>query len=88
MLVEPRNGIYNIGSSKPVTIAELARLISACAPQPVPVKVLGGTYETGNFRRRSYVPATDKIKRDYPGLAEWTSLEDVAQKMLQTAAAD
>lgn len=88
MLVEPRNGIYNVGSSRPVTIEALARLISAGAPQSIPVQILGGTFETGNFRRKSYVPSTEKIMHDYPGLAEWTTLEDVVQKMLQTTPAD
>lgn len=82
LLVEPKNGIYNVGSSTPVTIEALARLISASAPQPVPIETLGGTFETGNFRRVSYVPATDKIRHDYPDLAEWTSLEDITHKML------
>lgn len=82
LLVEPKNGIYNVGSSTPITIEALARLISATALRPVPIEVMGGTFETGNFRRCSYVPDTDKIRRDYPDLAEWTSLRDITHKML------
>ncbi|MCG3771664.1 MAG: dTDP-4-oxo-6-deoxy-D-allose reductase [Nitrosomonadaceae bacterium] len=82
LLAEPANQIYNIGSSKLVSIENLARKIALRATPPVNVTIQGRRSEVGNFRRASYVPSTDKITAAYPGLAEWTSLEETIAKML------
>ena len=39
--------------------------------------------EEGNFRRYAYLPSNSKIKEAYPGLDEWTDLENIIDKMLK-----
>ena len=80
LLVEPNNQIYNVGSSQAVSIESLARKIASQVP--VNVTIQGRRSEVGNFRRSFYVPSTDKIAGAYPGLAEWTPLEETISKML------
>lgn len=82
LLVEPNNQIYNVGSSQAVSIESLACKIASQAKVPVNVTIHGRRSEVGNFRRSSYVPSTDKIAEAYPGLAEWTPLEETIAKML------
>lgn len=82
LLVEPKNQIYNVGSSQLVSIESLARKIASQAQVPVNVTIQGRRSEVGNFRRSSYVPSTVKIAEEYPGLAEWTPLEETISKML------
>lgn len=82
LLVEPNNQMYNVGSSQAVSIESLARKIASQAKVPVNVTIRGRRSEGGNFRRSSYVPSTVKIVEAYPGLAEWTPLEETISKML------
>lgn len=82
LLMEPANQIYNVGSSRAVSIEGLAREIASQAKVKINVKIQGHRSEVGNFRRSSYVPSTDKITEAYPGLAEWTPLEETIAKML------
>jgi dTDP-glucose 4,6-dehydratase/UDP-glucose 4-epimerase len=82
LLAEPANQIYNVGSSQAVSIESLARKIAMQANSPVNVSIHRHRTEVGNFRRASYVPATEKITVAYPGLAEWTSLDETIAKML------
>ncbi len=82
LLAEPANQMYNVGSSQPISIENLARKIASQVKVPVNVTIQGRRSEVGNFRRSSYVPSTDKITKAYPGLAEWTPLEETIAKML------
>lgn len=82
LLVCPRNGIYNVGSGQPITIAELASRIAAQSTKNLDVVIDGEANATGNFRRMSYVPSTEKILSDYRGLEEWTSVEEIINSML------
>lgn len=82
LLAEPDNQIYNVGSSQPILIEQLAKKINSQARNPMGVSIQGMPNEVGNFRRSSYIPSTSKIIERYPGLTEWTSLEEIINKML------
>lgn len=88
LLSAPNNQIYNVGSPQPITIENLARKIAAQASHPVEVLVQGRPTEVGNFQRTSYVPDIGKITATYPGLTEWTSLDEIIGKMLSTNASE
>lgn len=83
LLVEPRNQIYNVGSEKDLTIQALALRIAEISGHGLPVETLGQVAPKDNFRRPSYLPSTEKIRRDYPGLAEWTDVNQMIEKMLK-----
>lgn len=83
LLADPRNNLFNIGSSRAVSIEQLAHLISSGGKCSVDVLIKGEGNATGNFQRPSYIPAITKVLDAYPGLSEWTSLEEVVQKMLE-----
>lgn len=85
LLSEPDNQIYNIGSEHAITIEGLARKIAQRAKQSVEVLIQGKPSEVGNFRRASYVPSIKKITKNHPGLQEWTSLDEMIDKMLITS---
>lgn len=79
MLMHADNQIYNVGSSKSLSIGELAYLVrDTLAPQKE-VKILGATHDVGNFSRNSYVPNCSKIRNKFD-LSEWTSLSQGIQK--------
>jgi dTDP-glucose 4,6-dehydratase/UDP-glucose 4-epimerase len=78
-LIHADNQIYNVGSSKPLSIGELAYLVrDTLAPQKE-VNILGATHDVGNFSRNSYVPNCSKIRNKFD-LSEWTSLSQGIQK--------
>lgn len=83
MLSEPKNQMFNVGSSNSVSIEHLARIIATTVTPPVGISILGKNAPTGNFRRASYTPKTNKVFEHYPGLAEWTPLNQVVEKMLE-----
>lgn len=83
LLADPRDDLFNVGSSVPVSIEALARQVSARAERPVGVLIEGGESQAGNFRRTSYVPSTEKIRAEYSRLQEWTPLDAVIDKMLK-----
>jgi dTDP-glucose 4,6-dehydratase/UDP-glucose 4-epimerase len=79
-LVHADNQIYNVGSSNPVSIGELATLVrDALAPEKE-IKFQGLNHDVGNFSRSIYIPDSDKIKKRY-GLSEWTSLSQGIKNM-------
>lgn len=79
MLTHANNQIYNVGSSKSISIGELAYLVrDTLAPQKE-VKILGATHDVGNFSRTSYVPNCSKIRNKFH-VSEWTSLDQGIQK--------
>ena len=82
LLVEPANEIYNVGSEAPISIGDLARKVASRSNRMVGVAILSGQQDTGNFRRMSYIPSTRKITQAYPTLREWTTLDQVIDRML------
>ncbi len=84
LLSAPDNQMYNVGSQQSISIESLARKIAAQAPLHVEVIMQNGHNEVGNFSRKSYVPNVGKIISAYPGLAEWTTLQEIISKMLST----
>jgi dTDP-glucose 4,6-dehydratase/UDP-glucose 4-epimerase len=84
LIAEPKNQIYNVGSSQSTSIENLAHMIATRSAKPIKVKILGRKSDEGNFRRNDYLPSNVKIKNAYPGLDEWTDLENIIDKMLTT----
>jgi len=82
LLAEPANDIYNVGSEAPISIGDLARRVASKSSQAAGVVTLSGRQDTGNFRRASYIPSTRKIRQAYSSLGEWTSLDQVIDRML------
>ena len=81
LLIEPRNGIYNVGSETPISIRQLAETITQELGSSGPIETLHQAKEDGNFKRRCYVPSTERIRQHYSGLQEWTSLKEIIRKM-------
>jgi UDP-glucuronate decarboxylase len=84
LLVEPKNGIYNVGSERAIEIKRLAEVINTELDNPSQIEILNQQFEEGNFQRSVYLPCTDKIRDHYPGLKEWTSLEEIVRSMAIT----
>ena len=82
LLEDPNDSIYNVGSEIEVKIEDLAKKI-ASHKAGLDVVIEGGSKQVDNFNRPSYIPDTNKIKSKYPNLIEWTSLEDIVEKMLE-----
>lgn len=82
LLGSPKNDVYNVGSVRAISISELAGKIAAQSSETLEVVIHGKNNVVGNFRRASYVPSTEKILSDCPGLEEWTSIDEMIKKML------
>ena len=82
LLVEPKNGIFNVGSENGLEVRELAERIDKQLSKPLGTKVQNSDAGVGNFRRLEYIPSTEKIRTAYPGLKEWTALDEIIGKML------
>lgn len=82
MIIEPKNQIINIGSERAISMRDLAELIAENSGGTSGVQVLGKESEVGNFKRVSYVPDTSKARLLYPGLDEWTPVNEITRKML------
>jgi len=80
LLLHADNEIYNVGSSKSISIGELAIVVRNTLAAEKRVEFLGLTHEVGNFCRNTYIPNTDKICNKY-GLHEWTTLSQGIKKM-------
>ena len=83
LLEDPNDSIYNVGSEIEVKIEDLARKI-ASYKAGLEVVIEGDSKQGDNFNRPSYMPDTNKIKSNYPNLIEWTALEDIVEKMLDS----
>ena len=82
LLSEGRAGhAYNVGSDRPVSVAELARLVRLQLAPGAPLRILG----QADGPRSYYVPAVDEARA--LGLAPWTSLEDSIDAMAAWAKA-
>jgi nucleoside-diphosphate-sugar epimerase len=82
MLAQPKDSVHNVGSELPISMRELAQKVAQAVHTPVEVSVLGVPDDTGNFKRSSYIPSTHRVRSDYPGLAQWTSIDEIIHKML------
>jgi dTDP-glucose 4,6-dehydratase/UDP-glucose 4-epimerase len=80
LLVHGGNEVYNVGSSRAISIGELAFLTRDSIAPHKEVKILGLDNNTGNFSRNIYVPNNDKIQK-FLNLSEWTTLADGIKKM-------
>ncbi len=75
----------NVGSSKGLSIRDLAHAVAKTVGSGAKVSVKGeNDYSVGNPVRSCYVPST-KLAKLY-GLDEWTSLDDSLQNMINAAA--
>jgi len=83
MVIEPKNGVYNVGSEIPISIESLAQKVCEVVNPKLGVEILGKVDVEGNFNRRSYTPSTKKIRSHYAGLSEWTKIDEVIKKMLE-----
>lgn len=83
LLIVPKNQIFNVGSSRSISIESLAKLIVAQSDKPIGLLIKGLQVGESNFRRVNYVPSVNKILTCYPELAEWTSLKEIISKMMQ-----
>jgi nucleoside-diphosphate-sugar epimerase len=78
ILVGAKSGrAYNLGSSEPISIEAVARLIAACV-NPAPDVILGSALESHPNVSR-FVPDTTAAKRDF-GLDVATSLETAVRR--------
>ncbi len=82
MLSCPSNQVCNVGSSHAISIRRLGEVIAQRVQPPLELVTLGCQKEVGNFPRRSYIPSSKKRQETYPNLEEWTSLEEIIDKML------
>jgi UDP-glucuronate decarboxylase len=82
LVADPRNMIFNVGSEKATSIKALAEQMARFAEPPLEVITSNCEGAGGNFVRSCYVPSTEKIRRCYPHLAEWTDLPTILNRML------
>ena len=83
LIFEPRDSIFNVGSDEAVTIKELAEKINMLANGRGSILIEDKSTLTGNFRRKNYVPNTNKIRRAYTELRQWTSLDKAIKRTWQ-----
>ena len=86
MLSQPKDTICNVGAEASISMRELAHKIAGAVTPPVAVSVLGAADETGNFRRPTYIPSTLRARTEYPGLAEWTPIDEIIARMAAVCA--
>ncbi len=82
MLSCPSNQVCNVGSTHAISIRKLGETIAQRVQPALELTILGQPKEVGNFQRRSYIPSSRKRQIAYPNLEEWTSLEEIIDKML------
>jgi len=83
LLAHPYNDIFNVGSQNALDMNTLAVKVALRSNLPIQVKILNKPREHGNFSRATYTPCLDKIKTKYDNLYEWTSIEEIIDKMLK-----
>jgi dTDP-glucose 4,6-dehydratase/UDP-glucose 4-epimerase len=80
LLIDSDNDVYNVGSSKSISISELAIEIRDVLSPQKKVKILGLDQNVGNFSRNIYVPNNDKV-RNKLNVHEWTDRADGIKRM-------
>ena len=80
LLSEKAGGVYNIGASKSIAVAELACIVRDVLAPTCQVHVIcASDHVQGNFQRSVYIPCVERIKKDL-GIYEWTELKNAIQK--------
>jgi len=79
LLRAPNGSIYNVGSEEAVSIAELAQLVSECAPSHPSVQILGQAIPGAPVDR--YVPAIQKAREEL-GLEVRVGLKEAIERTL------
>lgn len=79
LLAAPRGRAYNVGSPADVSIAELARMVSAAAGGQPPVQIAGKTEPDRPLSR--YVPAITRAETEL-GLRAWIPLAEAIRRTL------
>jgi len=79
LLDGPAGRAYNVGSQRPVTIAEAAGIAAAAATPPVEVRIEGARAAGGGGSW--YVPDTRRARGEL-GLDEWTGLQDAVRRTI------
>lgn len=80
LLAHADNEIYNVGSSNPISIGDLASQVRDTLAPEKQVRLLGLNHDVGNFSRNSYITNNDKICNKF-GLSEWTTLSHGIKRM-------
>jgi UDP-glucuronate decarboxylase len=79
-LIYADNEIYNVGSSKAISIGDLALLVRDCLAPEKNIRIHENSRIEGNFSRDVYLPNNKKFKMRF-NVEEWTSLEEGLLKM-------
>jgi len=82
LMLNVDNQIYNVGSSKAISIGDLAKLIRDIICPSKSVRILGLEHDIGNFNRNVYVPNNQKICEKFD-LDEWTPLDIGIRKWIR-----
>ena len=82
LLLEPTDDVYNVGSEMSVSIAELAQKVAIRSSRKVSIAMVSQRVDLGNFKRPTYMPSTAKIRSTYPSIKEWTTLDQIVERML------
>lgn len=80
LLIHADKDIFNVGSSCPITIRDLANVVRDTFSPEKNIRIRGNSYIEGNFSRDIYVPNNKKIQKKF-NLVEWTSLNEGLVKM-------
>ena len=86
ILLEGKTGeVYNVGSDKPVSIKELAKLVASCTKRVFQlekeIEVIVEKKEVFSSASNIYVPSIEKAKKEL-GLRVFTPLEKAIEKTL------
>jgi UDP-glucuronate decarboxylase len=78
LCMDKKNSIYNVGSSRPISILQLAMLIKTISGHSTDIQVIG---QRDNLERSWYVPSNEKIISDL-GVVEHVTLEQSILELL------
>lgn len=77
---EGKPRIFNVGSDRPLSIGELARLVRSVLEAEVEIRILGkSAYSVGNPVRNRYYPSIERARCEL-GLDVWTPLAEAIRK--------
>jgi UDP-glucuronate decarboxylase len=83
LLIHPYNDIFNVGSQNALDMNTLASKIALRSNLPIKVSILNKARQHGNFNRATYTPSLNKIKNKYDNLREWTTIEEIIDKLIR-----
>jgi dTDP-glucose 4,6-dehydratase/UDP-glucose 4-epimerase len=80
LMSEKANGVYNIGASKSIAVAELADMVRKVLAPACQVHIQSASdHVQGNFQRSVYLPSVQRAKEALD-VQEWTPLELAIKK--------